>query len=171
MDFLELAKARYSVRDFKDRQIEEEKLEKILEAAYIAPTAKNQQSPRIYVIQSESGLKKIRELSRCAYNAPTVMLIGYEESEQYFNEMEETISSGEQDASIIATHMMLEAASLGLGSVWVDVFPNTKTAEVFGLPKTVRLVCIMPMGYPSDDSKPSERHTEFRPMDEMIKRM
>ena len=67
--------------------------------------------------------------------------------------------------------MMLEAASLGLGSVWVDVFPNTKTAEVFGLPKTVRLVCIMPMGYPSDDSKPSERHTEFRPMDEMIKRM
>ena len=69
MDFLELAKAKYSVRDFKDRQIEEEKLEKILEAAYIAPTAKNQQSPRIYVIQSEAGLKKIRELSRCAYNA------------------------------------------------------------------------------------------------------
>jgi len=74
----------------------------------------------------EEGIEKLRALTRCVYNAPTVMMIGYEESEQYVNEMEEGIVSGQQDASIVATHMMLEATELGIGSVWVDGFPNTK---------------------------------------------
>lgn len=169
MDFLSLAKSRYSVRNYKDTQIEKEKLGKILEAGHIAPTAKNQQSPRIYVIQSKEGIEKIRALTKCAYNAPTVMIIAYEESEQYFNEMEEEISSGQQDASIVATHMMLEAASLGIGSVWVDVFPNTKTAKEFNLPPTVKPVCLMPMGYAADDAKPSPRHEMYRPLEEMVK--
>jgi nitroreductase len=168
MDFLELAKARYSVRNYQEKQIEREKLEKILEAAHIAPTAKNQQSPRIYVIQSKEGIEKIRSLSRCAYNAPTVMIIAYEESEQYFNELEEGISSGQQ-GKYVATHMMLEAAALGIGSVWVDVFPNTKTAEAFGLPSTVKPVCLMPMGYAAEGVKPGPMHDKYRAIDEMVK--
>jgi nitroreductase len=168
VDFLSLAKNRFSVRNYSEKQIEKEKLDKILEAALIAPTAKNQQSPRIYVIQSEEGLAKIRSLSRCAYNAPTVMIIAYEESEQYYNEMEKNISSGQQDASIVATHMMLEAAELGIGSVWVDVFPNTKTAEAFGLPKSVKPVCLMPMGYAAEGAKPSPMHDSYRPLEEMV---
>lgn len=169
MDFITLAKNRFSVRNYSEKQIEKEKLDKILEAAHIAPTAKNQQSPRIYVIQSEEGIEKIRSLTRCAYNAPTVMIIAYEESEQYFNEMEEKISSGQQDASIVAAHMMLEAADLGVGSVWVDVFPNTKTAEAFNLPKSVKPVCLMPMGYAAEGAKPAPMHESYRPLDEMVK--
>ncbi len=169
MDFMTLANNRFSVRNYSEKQIEKEKLDKILEAAHIAPTAKNQQSPRIYVIQSEEGIEKIRSLTRCAYNAPTVMIIAYEESEQYFNEMEEKISSGQQDASIVATHMMLEAADLGVGSVWVDVFPNTKTAEAFNLPKSVKPVCLMPMGYAAEGAKPAPMHESYRPLDEMVK--
>ena len=169
MDFMTLAKNRFSVRNYSEKQIEKEKLDKILEAAHIAPTAKNQQSPRIYVIQSEEGIEKIRLLTRCAYNAPTVMIIAYEESEQYFNEMEEKISSGQQDASIVATHMMLEAADLGVGSVWVDVFPNKKTAEAFNLPKSVKPVCLMPMGYAAEGAKPAPMHESYRPLEEMVK--
>lgn len=168
MEFMELAKKRYSVRNYQDKPIEKEKLDKILEAAHIAPTAKNQQSPRVYVLQSEDAISKIRSLTRCAYNAPVVMIVAYEESEQYFNEMEEKISSGQQDASIVASHMMLEAADLGIGSVWVDVFPNTKTAEAFNLPKTVKPVCLMPMGYAAEDAKPAPMHTSYRPIDEMV---
>ena len=111
----------------------------------------------------------LRSLTRCAYNAPTILMIGYEESEQYQNEMEEGILSGQQDASIVATHMMLEAAELGLGSVWVDGFPNTETAEVFHLPKSVKLVCLMPVGYAADDAKPAPMHKNYRPIDEMVK--
>ena len=107
MDFITLAKNRYSVRSYSEKQIERDKINKILEAAYIAPSAKNKQSARVYVVQSEEGIEKLRALTRCVYNAPTVMMIGYEESEQYVNEMEEGIVSGQQDASIVATHMML----------------------------------------------------------------
>lgn len=168
MDFLTLAKNRYSVRNFKDVQIEKDKLDMILKAGHIAPTAKNQQSARVYVIQSREGIEKIRSLTKCAYNAPTVMIIAYEESEQYFNELEEEISSGQQDASIVATHMMLEAADLGIASVWVDIFPNSKTAKAFGLPESVKPVCIMPMGYAADGVKPSPMHEKYRPIEEMV---
>lgn len=169
MEFLELAKKRFSVRDYEDKQIEKDVLDKIIEAGYIAPTAKNNQCARVYVIQSEEGLAKIRSLSRCAYNAPTVLLIAYEESEQYFNSKEEGVSSGQQDASIVACHMMLEAADLGVGSVWVDVFPNTLTAREFNLPESVKPVCLMLMGYAKEGVVPSPMHTDLRPINEMVK--
>ena len=157
MDFITLAKNRYSVRSYSEKQIEKDKIDKILEAAYISPSAKNKQSARVYMVQSEEGIEKLRALTRCVYNAPTVMMIGYEESEQYVNEMEEGIVSGQQDASIVATHMML------------DGFPNTKTAEVFNLPKSVKPVCLIPMGYAADDVKPSPMHEKYRPIEEMVK--
>ena len=169
MDFITLAKSRYSVRNYSERQIEKDKLDKILEAAHIAPSARNKQSARIYVVQSTEGIEKLRSLTRCAYNAPTILIIGYEESEQYRNEMEEGIVSGQQDASIVADHMMLEATELGLGSVWVDGFPNTETAEVFHWPKSVKLVCLMPLGYAADDAMPAPMHEKYRPIEEMVK--
>ncbi len=171
MDFITLAKNRFSVRNYQDTPIEQEKLDKILEAAQVAPTAKNKQAARVYVLKSEEAVSKIRELTRCAYNAPVVMLIAYEESEQYYNEMEDGITSGQQDASIVATHMMLQAAELGIGSVWVDVFPNTKTAEVFGLPKSVKPVCLMPMGYAAEGVTPSPMHSSYRPLEEMVQEL
>ena len=64
---------------------------------------------------------------------------------------------------------MIEATELGIGSVWVDGFPNTKTAEVFNLPKSVKPVCLIPMGYAADDVKPSPMHEKYRPIEEMVK--
>ena len=77
MDFITLAKNRYSVRSYSEKQIEKDKINKILEAAYIAPSAKNKQSARVYVVQSEEGIDKLRALTRWVYIEPTVMMRGY----------------------------------------------------------------------------------------------
>ena len=75
MDFFELTKARYSVRKYADRPVEQDKLDKILAAGANAPTAKNQQPQRIYVLQSAEAIEKIRGITRCAFDAPVVLLV------------------------------------------------------------------------------------------------
>lgn len=75
MDFLELVKNRYSCKKFDDKKIEREKLDRILEAGRLAPTAKNFQEQRVYVIESEEGLKKIDDLTPCRYGARTVLML------------------------------------------------------------------------------------------------
>ena len=169
MTFMELAKARYSVRSFDPRPIEEEKLAKILEAGNIAPTAKNSQSQRIYVLRSEEALEKVRGLTKCHYGAPVVLLIAYDRDVQFKNPFEEGVSSGQQDASIVATHIMLEAWELGIGSCWVNLFAPTQTAKAFGLPENEVPVLLLPIGYPAEDAAPSERHALVRPLDETVK--
>ena len=131
MDFEALARARFSVRDYKGTPIEEEKLQKILEAGRIAPTAKNSQAHRVYVLQSEEALEKIRAITRCAFNAPVVLLVAYDENEEWVNPLEGGHRSGQQDASIVATHMMLQAWELGIGSCWVNFFPGTRSNFAF----------------------------------------
>lgn len=157
MDFLELAKERYSVRKYSDKQIEKDKLDKILEAGNVAPTAVNYQPQRIYVLQSEEALNKAKELCTCTYGAPTVLLIAYDDNKDWDNPKQEGIHSGEQDASIVATHMMLEAWNLGIASCWVNLFPNDELAQAFGLPENEKIVLLMPLGYAAEDAKPIEK--------------
>lgn len=83
MDFFTLAKNRYSVRKFSERSVEPEKLEKVLEAARVAPTAHNYQPFRIYVLKSKDAIAKIRELTPCAFNAPIVLMVTICRDEQW----------------------------------------------------------------------------------------
>lgn len=167
-DFMHLAAERYSVRKYSDRQIEKEKLEKILEAANIAPTGHNCQPQKIYVVQSREGLGKLASLSPCTFGAPTVLLIAYDRDKDWKNPYESGVHSGEEDASIAATFMMLEAWELGIGSCWVNMFPNTKKREAFGLPENIQPVLLMPMGYAAEGSHPSHYHSEFPEKDTMV---
>ena len=168
MTFLQLAEKRYSVKSFKDQKVEEDKLQKILLAGKLAPTAKNNQPQKIYIIQSEEGLKKINELSPCIYGAKTVFLLGYDSTLEWNSIFEEGVHSGVEDISIVATHMMLEAADLGVGTCWVNYFPNTKTRDAFNLPETFVPVLLMPVGYPDEKGIPLLNHTKFRDDSEMI---
>ena len=165
--FMDLAKERYSVRAFKSDPVEDEKIALILDAAGIAPTARNRQPQKIYVVRNEENLKKLAELSPCTYNAPVVFMIGYDMNTVSVAVKEGT-TFGEQDASIVCTHMMLEAQELGLGTCWVGYFHPDKTREAFGLPESVRLVALLPTGYPAENAEPSPKHTTFRAQDEMI---
>lgn len=160
---------RFSVRDYKDTAIEEEKLNAILEAGRIAPTAANIQPQRVYVIKSEEGLSKIRAITHCAFNAPVVLMVAYDADKQWKNPLEEGICAGLQDVSIVTTQMMLKAWDLGIGSCWVNHFPPTETAKAFGLPENEKVALLLPIGYPADDAVPAPMHAKMKDMDDLVK--
>ena len=137
MEFEEVIKKRQSTRMFSDKKLEIEKLDKILEAGRIAPTAKNNQPLKIYVINSEEGLKKLDNASRCRYNSPAVLLVCGNIDQAFVKE--DGHSCYEFDASICATHMMLEATNLGVDNIWVALFDEEKLRIEFDIPKILFL--------------------------------
>lgn len=169
MDFKTLAKERYSVRKFSDRPVEKDKLQKVLEAALLAPTAKNQQPFRIYVLQSEEAIEKISKLSHCVYGAKTVLVFTYNRDEEWKNPVEQGVTSGVEDVSIAATYLMFQATELGLYTTWCNMFPNTELEKVFGLPENERSVIMMPIGYKADGVEPAPTHTQSRPMSDIVR--
>ena len=171
MEFSQAIKERFSVRRYDERPIEEEKLRSVLEAGRIAPTAANKQPQRVYVIRSAEGLEKIRSITPCAFNAPAVLLVVYDESEQWTNPLEAGVVSGQQDASIVAAHMMLAAWDLGIGSCWVNFFPNTAVHDAFGLPENEKVVLLLPLGYPAEDAVPAPMHAQKKEMDELVREL
>ena len=168
--FLDLAKDRYSVRSFSNKPIEEEKLNKILESARVAPTARNTQPQFIYVLKSEEALKKAQEVTM-TYDAPVVLLICYDKDRSCNIDIEPGYNTGEMDASIACCHLMFEAWELGIGSVWVRGFNSDNVAKVFGLPKNMKPVCMLPIGYPADDAEPSKLHTKKRDLKDTYKEL
>lgn len=114
MTFLELAKARYSVRSFQNMPIEENKLELILEAGRIAPTACNNQPQKIYVARSAESRKKLASVCQCTFDAPVILVVCYDRNRDWKNRLMPGYESGETDAAIVCTHMMLQAAELGI---------------------------------------------------------
>ncbi|MCR4689142.1 MAG: nitroreductase family protein [Saccharofermentans sp.] len=169
MDFLELAKSRYSCRAFTDRPIEDEKLAKLIEAARIAPTGKNNQPQRIYILKSEDAIEKINSICKCIFGAKTVFMIAVDTDREWKSTYEEGFTSGIEDISIVATHIMLEAKELGLETCWVNAFPQSKAEALFAIPENEKVILLMPVGYP-DEAKaaPSPRHEESRDDTEMI---
>lgn len=115
MTFLELAKERYSVRKFSGKKVEDDKLDLILEAGRIAPTAKNFQPQKTLVVRSEEGIKTLNEQTPCVYGATTALIVCGDTKTAWVNE-QDGHNSVFEDASIVATHMMLEAWELGVGS-------------------------------------------------------
>ena len=163
MDFFTLAKNRYSVRKFSERSVEPEKLEKVLEAARVAPTAHNYQPFRIYVLKSKDAIAKIRELTPCAFNAPIVLMVTICRDEQWVNELEKGFLSGQVDAGIIGTHLMLEAWEQGLGSCWVQVrerftasgMPSGEYVhEVLDIPLQLQVLSVIAIGHKGMERKP-----------------
>ena len=147
-DFLQLAEERYSVRHYSQKEIESEKLDKILRAAQVAPTAANYQPQRIFVLKSEEALEKAKTVTPYCFNAPVVLLICYDKDVSW--KAVDGHDSGVVDASIAITQMMLEAWDLGIGSVWVRGYDKRVLDEVFDLPSNLESVALLPIGYPSE---------------------
>ncbi len=169
MEFLELAKSRYSVRSFSNKQIENEKLNKILEAAKISPTAANKQPQKIYVLQSQQALQQINTVCKCIFGAPTVLLIVADEMETWKNPFSTNYNTGDIDCSIVCTHLMLQAWELGIGSCWVGYFDLAQVNKAMKLPDNEKIVAILPIGYPSDNAKPSPMHYARKDVDQIVK--
>lgn len=158
MEFLQLAKdQRYSVRKFKDQPVEKEKLDLILEAGRVAPTACNYQPQRILVIENEAAHEKLKQCTSWYFGAPVVLMVCYDRTTCWKNKTNGTIG-GDVDASIVTTHMMLEAAALGLGATWVGAFNHQKARELFGIPDYLVPVALLPVGYPAEGVEPNAWH-------------
>ena len=163
MNFEDVIRNRYAVRNFSSQKVEEEDIKKILEAGRLAPTAKNNQPQKIYVVQSADGLSMIDEVSPCRYQAPVVLVVASDKSIAWSNG---TDSSYEMDASIVATHMMLEATNIGLGSVWVKMFDQELLKEKLSLEESVEVICLIPIGYA--DCEPSPMHSSRKSIEEFV---
>lgn len=168
MEFLELAKARYSVRSFKPQAIEEEKLQLILEAGRVAPTACNNQPQKIYVVKSEALRQKLAAVCRCTFDAPVILIVCYDQNRDWKNGLMPGYESGETDAAIVCTHMMLEAWELGIGSCWVGLFNADEVAQTLELPEHVRVSALLPIGYAADSAKPTANHSSYRNFEDTI---
>ena len=168
MTFLELAKARYSVRSFKDLPVEEEKLNMILEAGRVAPSAHNNQPQKIYIARSESARKKLAAVCPCTFDAPLILVVCYDLERERKSKMNPGFGFGEIDATIVCTHMMLEAADLGIGSCWVGMFNKEQARDALGLPENIVVSALLPMGYPSEDAKPLPLHFQKRELSDTV---
>lgn len=166
MNFNELIKDRYSVRKYKTEPIPAEILDRIIEAGMYAPTACNNQPQKIYIAKSKEAIDKLKECTPFTFDAPVVMVIGYDKTLSWQNKRMPGYESGETDAAIVTTHMMLSAWNEGIGSCWVGVFNADEVSAALGLPENIRVTALMPMGYADMEAGP--RHSQFREKDEMV---
>ncbi|MBR3198518.1 MAG: nitroreductase family protein [Bacilli bacterium] len=165
MDFEEIIRKRTAIRKYSDKKLEKEKLNKILEAGNLAPTAKNNQPFKIYVIETDEGLKKVDEASPCRYNAQTVLLVCGDKNEAFHKE---DYSTYEMDCSIVTTHMMLEATNLGVDNVWVEMFDQNMIRDLFEIPENLIPVCLLMLGYKADDAKANEAHSIRKNIENLV---
>lgn len=156
MEFLELAKKRYSVRKFLEKEIEQEKFDYIFEAARVAPTAANRQ-PVYYKVLDVNQVEKLKEVTNYVFNAPHWILVMYDKKESWKNKYTGE-NKGDIDAAIVITHMMLAATQLDLGTCWVGSFDVEKAKKIFALKDNMQPVALLPIGYPDPKVDPNPLH-------------
>lgn len=160
MEFLDIAKKRYSVRNYTEQKVEAEKLEQILEAAHVAPTAANLQPVHLIVAQSEEALQKVGKAANI-YNAPVAVIVCADHDKAWVRPFDHK-NTCDIDASILTDHMMLQATELGLGSVWVCYFKPDVIKEEFALPDNLEPVNILVIGYANENAPDEDRHEKIR---------
>ncbi len=168
MEFEKVIKERFSVRKFQDREIEEEKLLKILEAGRIAPTAKNLQPQRVYVLKGKEKIAKLKDAAKMTFGAPVVLLVCADMDVACKISWDNGGTTAQTDASIAGCQMMLEAWNLGIGSVWVRYFNNEEVKSSFNLPDNIEVVCLLPLGYKDPTCVCSPLHNQKNTLEEMV---
>lgn len=167
MEFINIAKQRSSVRDYTEKKVETEKLEKILEAAHVAPTAANLQPVHLIAVQSEEGLAKIGKAANI-YGAPLAIIVCADHNKAWVRPFDNK-QTGDIDASILTDHMMLQATELGLGSVWVCYFKPDVLSKEFNLPANLEPVNILVIGYSNVENADTNRFDSNRiPMNQLV---
>lgn len=157
MEFFELIQRRYSVRAYQSKPVEDDKLQKVLEAAVLAPTAANRQPFRLIVIRTQGKEAELKRLYHRDWfsQAPLVIGICAIASEAWARM--DGKNYAEVDATIAMDHLILAAADLGLGTCWVAAFNPQVAREILSLPNEVEPIAFTPLGYPADEPKPKRR--------------
>ena len=167
MEFKAVVQNRYSCKKYSDRPVEAEKLNAILEASRLAPTAKNLQEQHVYVLQSAEALAKVDAITPCRYGAPTVLVVAFDKN-NVFSYPGGKRDSGVEDATIVATHMILAAANEGVDSCWVNFLDPEKLAQALGLPENEEVLMVMDLGYAAEGAGPLANHSSRKPLSETV---
>lgn len=165
MEFSNLIKERYSVRAFRPDTVEQEKLEKVLEAARLAPTAANRQPFQLIVIQTQGREEELRTVyDKAWFVEPPLVLCACGLPEEGWTRRDGK-SYVDVDVAIVMDHLILAAANEGLGTCWVGAFDPTAARRVLGLPTNVEPIAFTPLGYPADEPRPKKR----KPIQELVR--
>ena len=167
MEFTDVVKGRYSCKKYSDRPLEKEKLDAILEAGRVAPTAKNLQEQKVYVVQSAQMLAKIDEVTPCRYGAPTVLIVAFDR-DNVFTYPGGKRDSGVEDATIVATHMILAAYNEGVDSCWINFLDPEKMEQALGLPENEEVLMAMDLGYAAEGAGPLPNHSSRKEIGETV---
>ena len=166
MEFNDVIRKKTATRKFSNKKILQEDISKILEAGNLAPTAKNLQPQFIYVVVSLEGLEKIDKITPCRYNAQCCLLVCSDKDKAFHKD---EYSTFEIDATIVATHMILEATNLNIDSTWIGAFDKNEAKDIFEIDDNLEPVCIINLGYKTDDCPENPMHNQRKNINEMIK--
>ena len=157
MEFSELIKRRYSVRAYKSTPVEDDKLQQVLEAARLAPTAANNQPFQLIVIHTAERKAELQRIYHRKWflQAPIVIGICAVPGQAWMRR--DAKSYADVDATIAMDHLILAATDLGLGTCWIGAFDPKAAREVLGLPDNVEPIAFTPLGYPADQPGTKER--------------
>ncbi|MBO6302016.1 MAG: nitroreductase family protein [Ruminiclostridium sp.] len=166
-DFLELAKARYSVRGFDGREIPDEDIDRIIEAGIAAPTGVNNQPIKIWVFKSQEAREKLLSCTKMKFIEPAkvIFAVGADPKQAWTRPFDEK-NIADIDAAIVMTHMMLEIHDLGYGSTWIGHFDVNMLAELYPETKEYSMVGLLPVS--GIAMEPSERHAKRKPRSETV---
>lgn len=162
--FLELAGSRFSCREFDSRPVPSSEMDKMLEAARLAPTACNRQPVHVWAVTSAEAFARLRPIHQL-FGAPLAFMVGCRPEEAWVRGCDGK-NGAETDAAIVGTHLMLAAADLGLGCTWVGSFDPEKVREAFPETEGYVVTALFAVGYPSATAGPSERHSVRKDMEE-----
>ena len=112
--------------------------------------------------------KKLAAVCPCTFDAPLILVVCYDLERERKSKMNPGFGFGEIDATIVCTHMMLEAADLGIGSCWVGMFNKQELADALELPEHIVPTALLPMGYPSENAAPLPLHSQYREFTDTI---
>ena len=165
--FMRILASRYSCHSFNHYPVSESKLQMILEAGRLAPSAKNLQPTRIWVVKSEEALARLHTVHPC-YGAPVVLIVGCRNEEAWIRESD-GVCAAKTDAAIVLTHLMLTATDAGLANMWIWDFDPGKIREVLPETREHGIYGLLAIGHPAaGEGDPTELHTERKLLEELV---
>lgn len=167
MDFTEVLNRRYSCRAFAAGGVEQEKLDRILEAGRMAPTAVNKQPVHIWAVSRPETLEAIKGATRSNYGAPLLLVVGCRPADAWVRRYDGK-NGAEVDAAIVATYLMLAAENEGLGTLWVGSFDPALLRDILPGTEGYELVAMINVGYPAPESQPSPMHGIRKTIGELV---
>jgi len=148
MDVYDAIRDRFSVRAYEDRDIEDDKLRRVLDAGRLAPSARNLQNWKFVVVRDRPTRQKLSEASEQPFigQAPVVVAVVtlVPDSTMYCG-----VPTGPVDCAIAIDHMALAAVAEGLGTCWIGHFDQEKCCDILGVPDSARIIELLLMGYPA----------------------